>query len=105
MSWLTDGIAAVQSMKSTKTYGEWIGNLIRLITPPEDEECLLVGMVNYTYQELSTKKKKIRGQRGDCYIKTVTEGFEQHMLAAMKRNKFLRNAKNKKELINIIVNL
>ena len=58
MSWLTDGIAAVQSMKSTKTYGEWIENLIRLITPTKDEECLLVGMVNFTYQELSTKNKK-----------------------------------------------
>ena len=54
-SWLKDGLAAVQSLKSKDTFGEWIENLIRFITPNEVVECLLVGAVNYTYQKLSIK--------------------------------------------------
>ena len=54
-SWLIDGLAAVQSLKSKDTYGEWIESLIHFITPLEVTECLLVGMVNNTYRELNTK--------------------------------------------------
>ena len=50
-------------------------------------------MVNDAYQELSIKNNT-RRQRGDDHIKTVTEGFEQHMAAGMKWNEFSRNAKN-----------
>ena len=52
---LNNGLAAVQSLKSKDTFGEWIENLIRFITPNEVVECLLVGMVNDTYQKLSIK--------------------------------------------------
>ena len=55
VSWLIDGLDTVKSLKSKETYREWIESLIRLITPPEDAECRLFGMVNDTYQELSTK--------------------------------------------------
>ena len=103
-SWLTDGSAAVQSLKSRDIYGEWIENPIRFITPPEAAECLLVGMVNDAYQEQSTKNNT-REKRGEDHMKTVTEGFEQHMPAGMKWSEFLRNAKNKEELINIIMKL
>ena len=54
-SWLLDSLAAVQPLNSKDAYGEWIENLLRFITPPEAAECLLVGMVNDTYQELSTE--------------------------------------------------
>ena len=101
-SWLIDGSAAVQSLKSKDTYVEWIESLIRFITPLTLVECLLVGMVNDTYRELSTKNST-QNQRGEDHIKTDIEGFEQHIPAAMKWNEFLRNAKNKEELINIIV--
>ena len=67
-----------------------------MITQPEDVECLLVGMVNDKYQELSTKNNTW-GQRGEDHKKTVTDGFEQHMPAGMKWNKFLTNAKNKED--------
>ena len=103
-SWLTDGSAAVQSLKSRDIYGEWIENPIRFITPPEAAECLLVGMVNDAYQEQSTKNNT-REKRGEDHMKTVTEGFEQHMPAGIKWSEFLRNAKNKEELINIIMKL
>ena len=92
----------MQSLKSKYTHGEWIESLIRFLTPPKLAECLLVDMVNDTYSELSTKNNT-QNQRGQDHIKTVIEGFEQHILAGMKWNKFLRNAKNKKELININV--
>ena len=59
-------------------------------------------MVKDTYQELSTKNNK-RNQRGQDHIITVIEGFEQHIRAGMKWNEFLRNSKNKEELINITV--
>ena len=36
-------------------------------------------------------------------MKTIKERFEQHMSAGLKWNKFLTRAKNKEELINIIV--
>ena len=101
-SWLIDGLAAVSSLKSKDTYGECIKSLIRFITPPKLAEYLLVGMVNDTYRELSTKNHT-QNQRGEDHIKSVIEGFEQHMPAGMKWNEFLRNAKNKEELINIIV--
>ena len=87
----------MQSLKSKDTYGEWIESLIRFITQPKLAEHLLVGMVNYTYRELSTKNKT-RNQRGQDHIKTVIQGFEQHMPAGMKWNEFLRNANNKDEL-------
>ena len=101
-TWLIDGLAAIQSLKSKETYGEWIESLLRFITPPEIAECLLIGMVNDTYQELSTKNNT-RKKRGEDHIRTVLEGFEQHMPTGIKWNEFLRNAKNKEELINIIV--
>ena len=101
-SWVIDGLAAVQSLKSKETYWEWIESLIQFITPHEVVECLLVGMMNDTYQELSTKSNN-RNCRGEDHIKTVIEGFEQHMPAGINCNKFLRNAKTKVELINIIV--
>ena len=101
-SWLIAGSAGVQSLKSKGTCGEWIESLIHFITPPEVVECLLVGMVKDTYQELSTKNNK-RNQRGQDHIITVIEGFEQHIRAGMKWNEFLRNSKNKEELINITV--
>ena len=101
-SWFTDGLAAGQSLKSKDIYGEWIENSICFITPPEAAECLLAGMVNDAYQEQSTKNNT-RDKRGEDHIKTVIEGFEQHMPAGMKWNEFLRNAKNKKELINVIM--
>ena len=75
MSWLTNGLAAVQSLNSKKTYEEWIENLICLITPPEAAECLLVFIVNDTCQELRTKDNT-GGQRGKDNIKAVIEGFE-----------------------------
>ena len=101
-SWLIDSLAAMQSMKFKDTCGEWIESLIRFITPPKLAEHLSVGMVNYTYRELSTKNKT-RNQRGEDHTETVIQGFEQHMPAGMKWNEFLRNAKNKDELVNIIV--
>ena len=65
-SWIIDGLAAVQSLKSKGTYGEWTKSLIHFIAPPEVPECLLVGMVNDTYQELSTKNST-QNQRGEDY--------------------------------------
>ena len=73
----------MQSLKSKNTYGKSIESLIRIITPPEVVECLLVGMVNDTYQELSTKSNA-RNQRVKDHIKTVTEGFEPNIPAGMK---------------------
>ena len=78
----------MQSLKSKDTYKEWIENLIRFITSPEAAETLLVGMVHDTYQELSTKNNT-REQREEDHIKSVIEGFEQHMPTRMKWNKFL----------------
>ena len=64
MSWLIDGLAAVQSLQSKDIYREWIENLICFITPLEVAECLLVGMVNDTYQEQVPKMTpKIREER------------------------------------------
>ena len=80
---LIDDLANIQSLKSKDSYGEWIKSLIRFITPPKLAECLLVGMVNDTYRELSTKNNT-QNQREEDHIKTVTEGFEQHMSAGMK---------------------
>ena len=51
-------------------------------------------MVNDTYRERSTENNN-RNQIGEDHIKTVIEGFEQHMPASMKWNEFLRNAKIK----------
>ena len=101
-SWLTDGLAAMQSLKSKDIYGEWIENPICFITPPDAAECLLVGIVNDAYQEQSTKNNT-QEKRGEGHTKTAIEGFEQHMPAGMKWNEFLRNAKNKEEFINIIM--
>ena len=81
--WLIDGLAALQSLKSKDTYGEWIESIICLITPPEVAVYLLVGMVNDTYRELSTKNNT-RNQRGEGHIKTAIEGLEQYMPAGMK---------------------
>ena len=58
---------------------------IRLITPPEVAESLLVGMMNNTYQVLSTKNNT-RNQRGEDHIKTFIGGFEQYVSAGMKWN-------------------
>ena len=65
-SWLINGLAAVQSLKSKGTYGEWTESLIHFITPPEVAECLLAGMVNDTYRELSIKNNS-QNQRGEDY--------------------------------------
>ena len=67
MSWLIDGLAAVQSLQSKDIYREWIESLICSITPLEVAECLLVCMVNDTYQELSTKNDT-QNQRGEDHI-------------------------------------
>ena len=67
MSWLIDGLAAVQSLRSKDIYREWIESLICFITPLEVAECLLIGMVNDTYQELSTKNDT-QNQRGEDHI-------------------------------------
>ena len=82
-SWLRDGLAAVQSLESKDTYGEWIESLIPFIIPPKLTECILVRMVNDTYRELSTKNNT-RNQRGEGHIKTAIEGLEQYMPAGMK---------------------
>ena len=92
----------MQPLKSKDIYEEWIENPIRFIAPRKAEECLLVCMVNDAYQEQSTKNNT-REKRGDDHIKTAIERFEQHMPAGMKWNEFLGNAKNKEELMNIIV--
>ena len=101
-SWLIDSLADVQSLKSKDTSGKWIKSFMHFITPPEVAECLLVGMVNDTYQKPNTKNNT-RNQKGEYHIKTAIEGFEQYMPTGMKWNEFLRNAENKKELINLIV--
>ena len=101
-SWLVDGMAAVQSLKSKETYGEWIEDLIRFITPPDVAECILFGMVNDTYNETSIKSNT-RKKRGEEHLKTIIEGFEQHMPAGVKWNEFLRNGDNKNQLIKIIL--
>ena len=102
MSWLTNDLAAVQSLKSKDIYGEWIENPIRFIIPREAAECLSVCMVNDAYQEQSIKNNT-REKRGEDHIKTAIERFEQHKSAGMKWYELLRNAKNKEELMNIIV--
>ena len=101
-SWLIDSLADVQSLKSKDTSGKWIKSFMHFITPPEVAECLLVGMVNDTYQK-PNPKNNTRNQKGEYHIKTAIEGFEQYMSTGMKWNEFLRNAENKKELINLIV--
>ena len=49
-------------------------SLICFINPPEVVECLLVSMVNDTYQELNTQNKT-RKWTGEDHI-TVIGGFE-----------------------------
>ena len=66
-----------------RAHGKWIESLICFITQPEVAVCLLVGMVNDTYRELSFKNNT-RNQRGEDHIKTVVEEFEQYMPAGMK---------------------
>ena len=74
-SWLTDSFNAVQSLKSKDTLENGLKvSYVYYLPPYEVAECLLVGMVNGTYQELSTKNN----------IKSVIERFEQHMPAGMK---------------------
>ena len=61
----------MQSLKFKDTCGERIESLIRFITPPKLAEHLLVGMVNYTYRELSTKNKTERaGPYKDSHTRT-----------------------------------
>ena len=57
--------------------------LICFISPLEATKCVLVRLVNDTYQELSIKNNT-REQRGEDHIKTAIEGFEQHMPTGMK---------------------
>ena len=73
-----------------------MGNGLKILTPPEAAECLLVGMVNNTYQELSIKNNT-KNQRGDDHIKRVIEGFEQHMPAGKRNSNFQEMLKTKKK--------
>ena len=52
-----NGLVVVQSLNFKETSGEWIESLISFITSPEVAECHLVGAVNHTYQEVSTKHR------------------------------------------------
>ena len=66
-SWLIDGLAAVQTLKSKSTYGDWLISLMRFMTPPDVAEAILVGMANDTYQELNAKsstRQRVRSCRG-----------------------------------------
>ena len=49
MSWLIDGLTAIQYHKSKETNRKWIENFTLAITPPAVPDCILIDMVNYTY--------------------------------------------------------
>ena len=90
-------------MKPKTTYGEWISCLIKFITPSSSiDQCpKLVGMVNDTYLDCSTKSGT-RKKRGEDFQKTFVTGFEQHMTSGTKWQQFLRNSENKKQLLGLI---
>ena len=100
-AWHVDGMAAVETLKSNKTYGEWIESIIRFITPPDIAEAALLGMINDTYNKCSAKSGK-RIQRGEEHLRTYVGGFPQHMSSGIKWHEVLRNAENKEQLLELI---
>ena len=65
-AWHVDGMAAVQTLKSNKTYGQWIESIIRFITPPDTAEAALLGMINDTYNNVVQRAGN--GYRGEKNI-------------------------------------
>ena len=100
-AWFIDGMAAVRSLKSMKTYREWMIALLQFMEPPEESLPCLVGMINDTYREQSAKQGT-RRDRGETGARTKLEGFDQHMPKGIKWNEFLQNQGNKEELIRLI---
>ena len=85
-AWLVDGMASVQTLKSKKTYGEWIESLIRFITPPDIVEAALLGLINDT----CSAKSGTRIQSGENNRRTYVWGFQKHVPSGIKWHEFLR---------------
>ena len=100
-SWLIDGMAAVRTVGTKKTYKEWIKALVTFITPLDEVEPIQFGMINDVYIEGSTKNCT-RSKRGESGGIVKVEGFEQHMQHGRSWHEFLCNAKNKTELLKLI---
>ena len=80
-SWFIDGMAAVRSMKTRKTYKQWIDAFLRFITPDASFEPKEIGLINDVYFDRSVKggMRRARGETKKSK-KVKIEGFKQHML-------------------------
>ena len=102
-SWFIDGMAAVRSMKTRKTYKQWIDAFLRFITPDASFEPKEIGLINDVYFDRSVKGGMRRARGETKKSKRVKiEGFKQHMLQGNQWQDFLSCSENKNELISLI---
>ena len=76
-SWFIDGMPAARTIKLKNIHREWLQKLITFAEPPNDLSPTLVGFINDTYREISTRKLRETRQ---IHI----NGLEQHMPQGLK---------------------
>ena len=97
-AWFVDGMAIVRSLKPKTTYKEYIDALLKYVTPKEDLEPYIVGIINDTYRKVSVKVG-MRQDRGEAGPRLHISSPNQHMFQGMRWKEFLHDGENKEELI------
>ena len=98
-NWLIDGMAAVRSIPSQQTWGEYADTLLKFCWPPIQSKSLQLGIIFDSYtttttKELTQRRRGVSGRR--THEKSMPRGKDWDL--------FLNNSENKTELIQFLVN-
>ena len=101
-NWLIDGMAAVKSIPSQMTWGEYADILLKFCLPPRQSKPLRIGIIFDSYS-IATRKQLTQRRRGVSDRITHITSPEQSMPKGKDWDSFLQNAENKTELIRFLV--
>ena len=101
-NWLIDGMAAVKSIPSQKTWGEYADILLKFCLPPIQSKPLQIGIIFDSYN-IATTKQLTQRRRGVSSRRTHITSTEQSMPKGKDWDLFLQNSENKTELIRFLV--
>ena len=101
--WITDGMAAVQSVSPKDTWGEYADSLLGFCMPPKMFNLSRLVIIMDTYGK-DRIKGMIQKRRGHAGRKAVITEKGQSMPNGKDWNPFLQSGENKTELINFLAN-
>ena len=101
-NWLIDGMAAVRSIPSQQTWGEFTDILVKFCLPPSQSKSKQLGIIFDSYSTATTKQLTQR-HRGTSGRRIHIKSPEQSMPGGKDWDLFLHNSENKTEPIQFLV--